>query len=512
MTPPRLGLRSIRNVRLGDAPADAPRVDIGIEDGVIRSIGPAGTLLSEVSRPATGADLDGAHLIAFPGFVNAHTHSNEMFEQGSCDGEPLEVWLAIAYPPLGADRIPVRWHYLRAAMLGLRSLRSGVTSLHDDFLNPGGSEEALQAVLDAYDDLGLRARVAVTFSDRGYLDGLPAARAAFDPGLAARLDALPLRAVDAQFDFFRRAREALASRGRARLGLSLGPRGPQRCTPALLRRLADAAAAHEVPVHMHVLESRTQAVTARQQFGRSFIEVLDAVGLLGPSLAMNHAVWLTDADIERVARRGARVVHNPLSNFKLASGLCPVKRLLAAGVEVALGTDGAATGDSVDFLDSLRMASLVHKLDAEPAHPAPDAPRLLRMATAHGAATMGNGAVAGGIAVGLAADITLLDARDLAFVPLHDPRRQLCFAATGSAVHTVVADGQVVFAGGRATRVDEAALRDEIADAAGRFRREVFARRGTGGPVVDAVRRVLARAADEFSSSPVSPVSPFPLS
>ncbi|MBO9642399.1 MAG: amidohydrolase family protein [Pseudacidovorax sp.] len=493
-------LRSLRNVRLGDAPADAARVDIGIEGGVIRAIGPAGS----IAGPPGPADLDGSGLIAFPGFVNAHAHSNEMFEQGSCDGEPLEVWLALAYPPLGADAIPVRWHYLRAMMLALRSLRSGVTALHDDFLNPGGDEEALQAVLDAYDHAGLRARVAVTLSDRGYLDGLPFARAEFAPGLSARLDARPPRALDAQFDVFHRARHALAARGCSRLGLSLGPRGPQRCTPALLRRVADTAAAHAVPVHMHVLESRTQAVTAQQQYGRSFIEVLDEAGLLGPQLAMNHAVWLTDADIERVAERGARVVHNPLSNFKLASGRCPVGRLLAAGVEVAIGTDGAATGDSVDYLDSLRMASLIHKLDASAAHPAPDAARLVRMATADGAATMGNAAIAGEIAVGRVADITLLDACDLAFVPLHDPRRQLCFAATSSAVHTVVVDGRVVFADGHATGVDEPALRDEIAEAAERFRHEVFARRAGGGPVVDAVRRVLARAAAEGSPFPFS--------
>lgn len=494
-------LRSLRNVRLGDAAADAPRVDIGIDRGLIGMIAPAGTL----AGPVGDEDLDGTGLIAFPGFVNAHTHSNEMFEQGSCDGEPLEVWLALAYPPLGGDRVPVRWHYLRAMMLALRSLRSGVTALHDDFLNPGGSDEALQAVLDAYDDAGLRARVAVTLSDRGYLDGLPSARRHVAPDVAARLDAMPLRAVDAQFDVFHRAQQALAARGVARLGLSLGPRGPQRCTPALLRRVADTAAAQAVPVHMHVLESRTQAVTAQQQFGRSFIEVLDDAGLLGPSLAMNHAVWLTEVDIARIAQRGARVVHNPLSNFKLASGLCPVNALLAAGVGVAIGTDGAATGDSVDFFDSLRMAALVHKRSADAAQPAPDAARLLRMATADGAATLGLAGITGEIAIGRAADLTLLDARDLAFVPLHDPRRQLCFAATSSAVHTVVVDCRIVFTGGRATCIDEAALRDEIAEAAERFRHEVFAQRAVAAwPVAASVRRVLADAAAESTPFPFS--------
>lgn len=486
----------LKAVRPGQAEADAAGLDIMVRDGVIARIQPTAP-----EAPDAGGEhgalpvIDARGLIAFPGFVNAHAHSSESFEQGAYDGEALEVWLAMAYPPLVDESVPLRWHYLRAMMLAMQSLRSGVTALHDDFLNPLLQGEALDQVLDAYRDAGLRARVAVTLSDRSYMDGLPLADALWPAALRDRLSARTPRDPGSQACFFEDALAQTAARGESRLQLSLGPRGPQRCSPALLRRVASLAHRHGVPVHMHVLESRTQALTAQRQYGTTFVRVLDDAGLLNDAIALNHAIWLTAGDIDLIARRGARVVHNPLSNFKLASGLCPLKQLRAAGVEVALGTDGAATGDSVDYFDSLRMAALVHKLDAGGSFPAPTAAELVSMATRAGAASMGAASRYGQLAVGQRADITLLDARDPSFVPLNDPQRQLCYAATSRCVHTVIVEGRVVFAQGRCTQVDEAALREEIADAAASFRRLRLARHGrAGNPLLAPLRRMLAES------------------
>jgi 5-methylthioadenosine/S-adenosylhomocysteine deaminase len=480
----------LKGARNGQAAVDAPRMDIEVRDGFITRVQPA----SE-AQPSAG-DLpfvDGRGLIVFPGFVNAHAHSTESFEQGAYDGDALEAWLAMAYPPLGEEVLPARWHYLRAMLLAMQCLRSGVTSLHDDFLNPSCDSEALEQVLDAYRDIGIGARVAVTMADRGYLEGMPLADAYWPAPLRAALAERRPREFASQASFFQDAMAQVESRGESRLRLSLGPRGPQRCSPAMLGAVDELARRHAVPVHMHVLESRTQALTAQSQYGKTFIRVLDEAGLLNAGLALNHAVWLTADDIALIAERGARVVHNPLSNFKLASGLCPVKALRAAGVEVALGTDGAATGDSVDFLDTLRMAALVHKLDASDALPAPTAPELVSMATRAGAATMGAAGEYGEIAVGQRADLTLFDARDLSFLPLNDPQRQLCYAATSRAVHTVIVDGRVVYAQGRCTLIDEAALREEIAEGAEAFRRMRTAREGDAGPAMLApLRNMLA--------------------
>ncbi|RYZ01833.1 MAG: hypothetical protein EOO24_14770, partial [Comamonadaceae bacterium] len=381
----------LRGVRLGQAEADAGCVDIDVRDGIIHAITPAQDVSGANGGAAPG--IDGRGLLAFPGFVNAHAHSSESFEQGAYEGDPLEVWLAMCYPPLLDEALPPRWHYLRAMLLAMQSLHSGVTALHDDFLNPAGDPRALEQVLDAYRDAGIRARVAVTLSDRGYLDGLPLAEAHWPPSLRDALAARRPRDIASQAAWVGEAMAHAAARGEPRLQLSLGPRGPQRCSPALLRAVAQLAERHDVPVQMHVLESRVQALTAQRQYGTTFIQVLDAAGLLNQRIALNHAVWLTAQDVALIARRRARVVHNPLSNFKLASGLCAVRQLRAAGVDVALGTDGAATGDSVDFFDTLRFAALVHKLDTHDAHdtpPAPTAADIVDMATRAGAASMGD--------------------------------------------------------------------------------------------------------------------------
>lgn len=482
----------IRNVHLGSRDRDAARVDLVVRGGAIASLDSAS------AREAVPGEhtIDGSRLVAFPGFVNAHAHSNESFEQGAYDGDPLEPWLAAAYPPLQDEALPPRWHYLRAMLLALHSLRSGVTALHDDFLNPGCRPELLEQVLAAYRDAGLRARVAVTLADRSYLEGLPLAEPLWPEALRASLAARCPRPFSDQAAFFREALQQVPAGDRVQL--SLGPRGPQRCTPGMLRAVAALAQQHGVPVHMHVLETRTQALTAQRQYGRSFVQVLDEAGLLNPSLAMNHAVWLTADDIALVARRGARVVHNPLSNFKLASGLCPLKPLLAAGVTVALGTDGAASGDSLDFFDTLRMAALVHKLDAGEALPAPSAAQVLHMASAGGAASMGEAGRFGELQVGQRADITLLDATDPAWLPFNDGPRQLCYAATSRSVHTVIVDGRIAYAQGRCTLVDEAARRAEIAEAAESFRRERVSRDGSASRLLPPLRQMV-RAAREQS-------------
>jgi 5-methylthioadenosine/S-adenosylhomocysteine deaminase len=492
----------LRGARLGLA-ADTPAgriaqgraVDIAIHNGRIKSIQAASR------RVPAGGDIDARGLIAFPGLVNAHVHSNEMFEQGAYDGVPLEEWLVLCYPPLASEPANPRVDYLRAMMMAMQSLRSGVTALHDDFVNPAGDAARLAAVMSAYAHIGIRAAVACSFSDKAYLDGLADARALCPPELAARLDKTGGRSIREQLRFYATQRKRLQTERGGRITLTLGPRGPQRCTPALMRAIAEVSAAESVPVHMHVLESRAQLLASRRQYSKSFVEVLDDCGLLTERLTMNHAIWLTDDDIARMRERGVSTVHNPMSNFKLSSGLSPVKRLLAAGINVALGSDGPATGDSADFTQTIRMAALVHKLDVQKAADAPTAEAVLHMASAAGARSMGT-PQCGRLAVGAAADLTLFNAGNVAFVPLNHAARQLAYSAGADAVHTVLVGGEAVYAEGRFTRIDTAALSDEIRDTAARYKRDVLdRRRGADGGVRAFIRRVVSNARRETANA-----------
>ena len=489
--------RLLRGLVLGSAAegrdgwiAPGRRVDIRLQAGHIVSIEPATRL-----REAGQADvMDARHLIGFPGLINAHVHSNESFEQGAYDAVSLEEWLVLCYPPLAGEKVVPRLDYLRAMMIAMQSLSSGVAGLHDDFVNPVGDPERLDAVLSAYADIGIRASVACTFADRPYLDGLPDGRDLCPPTLRARLDQLGTRSIRDQVRFYETARKRLIARHNVRLRLTLGPRGPQRCTPALMRTVAALSAERATPVHMHVLESRAQWLAGLRQHGSSLVKVLADTGLLSDRLTMNHAIWLSADDIALMREHGAMTVHNPMSNFKLSSGLSPVKALLAAGIDVALGSDGPATGDSPDFLQSVRFAALIHKLDVGRATDAPRVDDIMAMISTAGARSMG-AKDCGRLAVGYRADLTFFDARHLAFVPLNHALRQLAYSAGADAVHSVMVEGELVYAAGRYTRIDAVAVRAEIAEAAARFRRDVLGKRASANrEMLPFIRKVVTHA------------------
>jgi 5-methylthioadenosine/S-adenosylhomocysteine deaminase len=224
---------------------------------------------------------------------------------------------------------------------------------------------------------------------------------------------------------------------------------------------------------------------------------------LSVRLTMNHAIWIDAEDIARMGAHGVSTTHNPMSNLKLSSGLAPVKRLLAAGICVALGSDGPATGDSADFLQSLRFAALMHKLDVDNPAEAPGADALLHMATAAGVRSMGGGASAGRLAPGQLADLSFLDARNLAFVPLNHAPRQLVYAAGSDAVAGVMAGGEMLFWEGRFARFDAAAVDAEIREAAARFRRDVLGkRRAANRELRPFLRRVIANARRKTADCP----------
>lgn len=500
--PAPLLLRSALVITGDAADTRHERADILLRGGRIAAITAANARPEMHDGPDTRTEIvDASGWIALPGLVNAHVHSNEAFEQGAWDKFALECWLPRAYPAAavpGLGPLPSRWHYLRAMMTAALSIRSGVTTLQDDFLNPRCDAAALDQTLEAYRDAGLRAQVALTFADGGYLDGLPFARQVFPADLQASIDAQQPTPVERQFEH---AMDALARwHGKAggRLRLALGPRGPQRCSRALLERLAALSAERGLALHMHVLETRTQAVTAKLQHGVSYIEYLERCGMLSPRLTLNHAIWLTDADIARLGAAGCSSTHNPLSNMKLGSGRSPVRALLDGGVNVALGSDGATTSDTIDFVESLRAASLAHTLDDIEPERWVGAREAFAMATRGGARSVLQETQIGSLEPGKRADLVLLDRGHWNFLPLADPLRQLAYSASSAAIDSVIIEGRFIMRSRRILSFDEAALRGEVAQAAERYRREWLVPMARAAEALDPyLRAVLARARAE---------------
>ncbi|MET0878416.1 MAG: amidohydrolase family protein, partial [Tardiphaga sp.] len=254
---------------------------------------------------------------------------------------------------------------------------------------------------------------------------------------------------------------------------ALAPSAPQRCSPELLEGMAALSRQHGLPVFTHVYETRPQAAAARVQ-SFSLLKLLADAGLMNEKLNLVHGVWLTPDDIGQLADAGARVVHNPISNLKLKSGVAPILDLHRAGIEVALGCDNYSCAETQNIFIAMRMLCLLPAVtDPEPGPI--DAAYALRAATVNGARAVGLGGQAGALKPGLAADLTILDLNEPAFVPFNSAARQIVFAESGRAVETMFVAGRPVVRNGRLVTLDEAALAAEAAEISPAFRRDAAA-------------------------------------
>ena len=434
-----------------------------------------GTSIVDIG-PGRGGDFDGATIdasntIVMPGLINAHLHSNEGFQQGAYDNLPLEIWLGESYPPFGFPVLTERDYYLRTMLVAIESIRAGVTTVQDDYVHPPATPDAMDAAVRAYADAGLRAWVTVDMWDQPLGACLPWAEELIPAAIHDELASMGGADADAQIALFERQFERWHGHD-GRIRIVLAPCGPQRCTPGLLRRIAAISAERGIPIHCHTLETRLQAIHAREAWGMTAVAFMETMGLLGPRTALVHAIWLTDDDVARLAGHGCSVVHNPLSNMKLGSGICPVRKLREAGICVALGTDGLATSDTADLIEAVRAASLIHKAGEPDRESWVSADEVFDMATVAGARTGLMAGEVGKIETGMRADLILLDRDHWGFIPLADPVRQLAFSATSEAVRTAIVDGRVVMRDRKILTVDEDALRAEIREAGERYLRD----------------------------------------
>lgn len=406
--------------------------------------------------------IDGRGRLVMPGLVNAHTHSSETFFRGRYEKMPLEVWLLYAYPLLAGPPIGLDLLHLRSLLLATESLKAGVTTMSDCFFDPPRHElDRLGTVFAAYELAGIRANVSSGVMNIAALDALPFGREIVPPEVQRQLAFGPPITAAAYLDYCNAAIAAFDGRA-GRLKFMIAPSAPQRCTADLLAGCYELAVERGLPFHCHVLETVTQAVTGPEIYGRSLVRYMDDLGVLGRNTTIAHAVWVDDADMAAMGRAGVSVVHNAVSNLKLGAGVAPVRRLMEAGVTVALGTDGVSSNDTASVFDVMRVAGLLHGASGPDAATWLSAAELLRAATLGGARSALLEEVCGSLEPGKAADLIVLRLDDCAFLPLNDVARHLVYAANGSHVETVIVAGEVVVRDRRMTRFDEEALFAEI--------------------------------------------------
>jgi 5-methylthioadenosine/S-adenosylhomocysteine deaminase len=438
-------------------PDAAPRrADVLIRDGVIDAVG-------EVDAPEGAREIDARGDYVVPGLINAHYHSNENFNPGLYENLPLDLWFVHSHQVTRAAPPPPEVIYARTMLGAVQMLRTGTTAVVDFvFEAPEISVETLEPIVLAYRDAGMRATVLLGVHDKPFADSLPldpAERAAWaeeaSPPTLERIMGVAHEAID-------RWHEPLG-----RIGIGFGPSAPQRCTERLFEETLEVARARSLAWQTHVLETKTQAWTARQWHdGRSFIDVMDEQDMLGEHASLVHTVWLTDRDIETLARTRTAAVHCPFSNMRIGDGIARVPAMRRAGVRIGLGTDGRGCDETLDMLELARVTALLHKPKGDHHSRWPTASDALSMVTREGSVCTGHGDRLGRIEPGAHGDLLVVRGDGVAFTPLHDPVRQLLYGGSERDLRAVVVAGEVTVEDGALTRVDEAEMLARARDAA----------------------------------------------
>ncbi|MFT5392777.1 MAG: 5-methylthioadenosine/S-adenosylhomocysteine deaminase [Gammaproteobacteria bacterium] len=396
-----------------------------------------------------------------PGLINAHHHSHGASAvQHGIQDQVLEPWI------LSLARKRATNPYLNTLLASARMLRSGVTTVVDNFGGGGTADQYSHHVRNAlrgYEHSGMRVAFAAGFKTDGFLISGNGEDQRFIESLPRELQILATRRLpepnamteEEYFSIMENHYERYAKH--ERVDLWFGPPGPQWVSPQFLCRVAQLAEQWNVGVQTHVNESIYQKILAGKFYGEPTILYLERLGVLSPRFSIAHGVWSTAQEMDVLARNGVSVSHNPSSNLRLRAGIAPVLAMLDAGVNVALGMDGATLNDDDDMFTELRLA---HRLHASPTinGPALSLRKAWSMATLGGALLYGRPGILGRLAAGYAADIVLVDLERIErpwVAPEVDPLTLTLLRARAGDVDTVMVAGEVVYERGEPTRFDE---------------------------------------------------------
>ncbi|WP_430317501.1 TRZ/ATZ family hydrolase [Pseudomonas nitroreducens] len=396
---------------------------LGIRDGRIALLAPRAEALRHPA--AETRELPG--MLLSPGLINAHGHAAMSLFRGLADDLALMTWLQEHIWPAEAKWVSEDFVRDGTELAIAEQLKGGITCFSDMYFLP-------QVACEVVHKAGVRAQISVPVLDFP----VPGARDADDA-----------------------IRQSLALRDdlkhHPRIKVAFGPHAPYTVSDDKLENILMLAEELDAGIHMHVHETAFEVQQALEKHGERPLARLHRLGLLGPRFQAVHMTQVNDEDLAMLVETNSSVVHCPESNLKLASGFCPVERLWQAGVNVAIGTDGAASNNDLDLLGETRTAALLAKAVAGQAT-ALDAHRALRMATLNGARALGMEQETGSLELGKAADITAFDLSGLAQQPVYEPVSQLIYASGRDCVRHVWVGGKQLLDDGKLTRLDEERL------------------------------------------------------
>jgi 5-methylthioadenosine/S-adenosylhomocysteine deaminase len=419
-------------------------VDVQVVDNAIAEISPG--------IDATAMAIDGKNKLLLPGFVNAHTHSSEMWQRGIMSVFPLELWLAELYDfaPLDIEKV-----YLSALGTAVETLLSGGTTVVDHLiLIPGKELETIATAVRAYKEVGIRAFVAPLIQDESLTAGIPSGESEQTHEPYFRSTQATLEIISEAVKQFHRPDEGIY--------IVTAPTGIQLCSDALFNGCIELSEKYNLCRHSHLLETKAQEKLAQEKYGCSAVEHLKRIGYLSDRTSLAHCIHLTEADITILAETKSTVVHNPLSNLRLGSGIAPILKYLQAGINVTFGCDGSSSNDSQDLLETIKIGSILHNVtDFDYQHWI--TPRqAVEMASLGGAKGLNIADEIGSLRVGKKADLVMYDLTSLSLLPRTDPIGLLVLGRPTNIVDSVWVNGKQIVTDGKVKTIDVDNLRQEL--------------------------------------------------
>jgi len=414
-----------------------------IQNGAVAVTGSSiidvGTFVDISKKYTSEKVLDGKNKVVFPGLINTHTHAAMVYLRGLADDLPLQEWLEKHIWPVEGKWMTSEFVNDAVELACLEMLKAGITTYADMYFYQDTAARKLEKI-------GMRAVLGAGIIDFPFT------------GYAKSAD-----------DYFINAENLIKNWKDSELvSPCVAPHAIYTCGADNYKRANELSEKYNVPIHTHLAETQFEVSEAQKHYGKTPVEYLESIGLLSERLFVAHCIWVSDKEIELLAKRKVGISHCIESNMKLASGFAPVPKLLKAGVKVGFGTDGAASNNDLSILGEMSTAAKVHKaISGDPT--VVDSKTTLLMATRYGADILGLGEKVGSIKHSKKADIVIANLNQPHLIPLYDIYSHITYCLRPSDIETVMVNGRIIVDNGRLTTVDE----EEIIEKARKWQEKI---------------------------------------
>ena len=397
---------------------------IAIHEGRIQDLLPKQDILEKY---AADIEIELENQLLIPGLINTHTHSPMSLMRGLADDLPLMDWLNNHIWPAEQKHVSAEFVFDGSLLACAEMIRSGTTCFNDMYFFPEATARAVQQA-------GMRAKLGLILID-------------FPSAWAGDADEYLAKGIELHDQL----------RDNSLISTAFAPHAPYTVSDDPLKRIATYAEELDIPIHMHIHETADEVEQAVSETGKRPLQRLNELGLLSPRLLAVHMTQLNDDEINLIAETGAHVLHCPESNLKLASGFCPTYKLQQIGINLTLGTDGAASNNDLDMISEMHTAAILAKAVANNASALP-AEDVLRMATINGAKALGLDSEIGSLEIGKSADIVAVDLGNIENQPVYCPVSQLIYSAGRENVTNVWVAGNHLLKDKELTTMDEKSI------------------------------------------------------